>query len=314
MVLGMLFLLSPSIVLLAQAEEEKAIPILSEENLKCLECHGQSTYLYYNDYIERNVKERMNPYFIIEAKAYGESNHASFSCTDCHSYDYNKFPHAGELRMEPKFACIDCHGGDEDYAKYHFEEIDEEFQNSVHSSKHSEEFTCWMCHDPHTYKVEKQEIGSLSERIRYNNEICLNCHSDISKYELLTSVEKPNIMETHSWLPNQALHFETVRCIDCHAEISNDVLVPHNIQEKSMAVKNCVECHSQNSRLLTSLYKLQFQGQQSDNAEMNKAMLGELYLVGANRNSLLNMISIGLFLMVLAGIIIHSILRITIKH
>ncbi len=30
--------------------------------------------------------------------------------------------------MEQKYNCLDCHGGDEKFAKYHFEEIDSEYQ------------------------------------------------------------------------------------------------------------------------------------------------------------------------------------------
>ncbi|MEZ5197441.1 MAG: cytochrome c3 family protein [Bacteroidales bacterium] len=142
-----------------------------------------------------------------------------FSLHDCHSYDYNDFPHSGELRMEESYNCIDCHGGDETWADYNFERIDEEFHTSVHSTKHSEEFTCWMCHNPHEYKITARTNDNLKETIVYDNEICMSCHTDINKYQLISFKDNPNIIDQHEWLPNQAVHFLNVRCIECHARL-----------------------------------------------------------------------------------------------
>lgn len=294
-------------------EQERVYEYL-DENQGCLDCHGGTYYYYYNDWIERDVKERMNPYFIVDSAAFYESNHWNFRCTDCHSEDFSEFPHPGELRMEPSYECMDCHGGDDHYAKFNFEGIDEEFHNSVHSSKHSDEFTCWMCHNPHTYKISARPNTSMEEFIQYDNEICLSCHADASRYNLLTNVENPNILDKHDWLPNEALHFRKVRCIECHAQISDTLLVAHNIQPKENAVKKCVECHSKNSRLLTSLYKMQFTDQRSITGFSNSFMLEESYIIGANRNYYLNRLSIILFGMVIIFIVIHAALRLTIKH
>ena len=285
-----------------------------EENQECLKCHGHTYYYYYNDWIEREVKERMNPYYIVDSSEFYLSNHWNFRCVDCHSEDYADFPHAGELRMEPIYECLDCHGGDDHYAQYNFEGIDEEFHKSVHSSKHSEEFTCWMCHSPHTYRINARTNENMQEFILYDNEICLSCHSNTSKYQLLTTLDNPNILDKHDWLPNQGLHFKNVRCIECHAEINNDLLVAHNIQPKEKAVKRCVDCHSKNSMLLTSLYKMQFTDQRSLSGFSNAAMLEEAYIIGANRNYYLNRLSVVLFGLVLLLIAVHAVLRSTIKH
>lgn len=283
----------------------------AEDNQKCLKCHGHKYYFYYNDWLERDIKERMNPYLIIDSAMYYESNHWNFSCTDCHSEDFNTFPHPGELRMEPKFECIDCHGGDDTYAKYNFDKINEDFHESVHSSKHSDEFTCWMCHNPHEYKISARTNENMTEFIQYDNEICLSCHADISKYQLLTTLENPNVLEKHEWLPNQALHFKHVRCIECHTEISDDLMVAHKVLPKDQAVKKCVDCHSQNSRLLTSLYKMQFTDQYSVAGFSNAEILGEGYIIGANRNVYLNRLSIFIFGTIMLLILLHAVLRIT---
>lgn len=283
----------------------------AEENQQCLKCHGSTYYNYYNTGIEKMIRERMNPYFIVDSAEYYQANHRNFSCTDCHSSDYSEFPHSGELRMEPKMGCMDCHGGDDDYAKYGFDQIEEEFSSSVHSSKHSDEFTCWMCHNPHSYKISARTNNKLEETIQYDNNICLSCHADISKYQLLTNMENPNILEKHEWLPNQVLHFQNVRCIECHTEINNDILVAHNVQTKDKAVKLCVECHSQNSLLKETLYKFQNEGKLY--SEDREDDLESLQLIGGNRIYVLNLASIIIFLMALGGIGIHVILRIIFK-
>jgi len=295
-------------------EEPQRVYEFLEENQECLECHGHTYFHYYNDWIEREVKERMNPYYIVDSSEFYISNHWNFRCVDCHSEDYADFPHAGELRMEPIYECLDCHGGDDHYAQYNFEGIDEEFHKSVHSSKHSEEFTCWMCHNPHTYKINARTNENMDEFIQYDNEICLSCHANTSKYQLLTTLDNPNILDKHGWLPNQGLHFKKVRCIECHAEINNDLLVAHNVQPKDKAVKRCVDCHSKNSMLLTSLYKMQFTDQRSLTGFSNAVMLEEAYIIGANRNFYLNRLSIILFGLVLLLITVHAVLRSTIKH
>ena len=284
-----------------------------EENQECLKCHGQTYYYYYNDWVERDIKERMNPYYIIDSAEFYVSNHWNFRCVDCHSEDYKEFPHAGELRMEPMYECADCHEGDDHYSQYNFEKINEEFHKSVHSSKHSAEFTCWMCHNPHTYKINARSNENMEEFIQYDNEICLSCHANVSKYQLLTTLDNPNILNTHEWLPNQGLHFKSVRCIECHTEINDSILVAHNVQPKEKAVKRCVDCHSKNSMLLTSLYKMQFTDQRSITGFSNASILDEAYIIGANRNIYLNRLSIGLFCFVLLFIALHAVLRLTIK-
>ena len=291
-------------------EQEEVVFEYAEENQQCLKCHGHKTYYYHNDWTERDIKERMNPYFIIDSAMYYESNHKTFRCTDCHSSEYEEFPHSGELRMEEKYTCLDCHEGDEDYEDFHFERIDEEFHASVHSAKHSEDFTCWMCHNPHSYKINARSNENILETIRYDNDICLTCHADIDKYQLISNLVNPNILDKHDWLPNQALHFLNVRCIECHAEIHDDIMIAHNVQPKDKAVKRCVECHTQNSLLLASLYKYQVVETRNKLGFFNSAILRNSYIIGANRNFYLNKISLILFGFVLFGIFVHATLRI----
>ena len=160
-----------------------------EENQRCFNCHGQAKYEYTNETLGRQVKALMCSERIVRKEDFYISNHKNFSCTYCHSEEYVKFPHSGELRMEQKYNCIDCHGGDEKFARYHFEEIELEYQQSTHFKLEEDGFTCWKCHDPHSYKINIRNSDNLKETISYDNAICLNCHSDFNHFQLLTDRE-----------------------------------------------------------------------------------------------------------------------------
>jgi len=301
-----------SIVGYTQEMDDEEV-VHSKSNSECFFCHGSATYTYYNDVIERTVTKRMNPYFIVDSVHYYDQNHSSFECTDCHSYDFTTFPHDNTLRMEPMPSCMDCHEGDDATASFSFEKINEEFQESVHSTKHSDEFTCWMCHNPHSYKINARSNVSVRETIIYDNNICLSCHADINKYQLISQNPNPSVIDKHDWLPNQRSHFAHVRCIECHTHTSEDVLVAHQIQTKDKAVKKCVECHSTNSTLMASLHKFRAQENRGSFGFYNSTILEDTYIIGANRNLYLNILSALIFGGVLLVIIIHAILRAILK-
>ena len=63
--------------------------------------------------------------------------------------------------------------------QYHFEEIEAEYQQSVHYKLEDDGFSCWKCHNPHTYRITVSNSSNLKETIAYDNAICLNCHSDL---------------------------------------------------------------------------------------------------------------------------------------
>ncbi len=279
-------------------------------NQECLKCHGQDYYSFYNDWTERITHKRMNPYHVFDSLEFYESNHKSFQCIDCHSYEYETFPHAGELRMEPIYSCMDCHTDDEKNAQFNFEGINDAYNQSVHAQEYNESFNCWMCHDAHSYKVLLHSDNKMRDVVLKSNEMCLKCHSSANNTQLLLDTKNTDIIEKHSWLPNQKQHFNSVRCLECHAEQSTDVLVAHNILPKEQAVKNCVECHSVNSILMASLYKHQAKEQRNKAGFFNAVFLGDFYVIGANRNYYLNLISLMIFGFTLLGICIHIIFRI----
>jgi hypothetical protein len=285
----------------------------SADNERCLKCHGQGKYEYTNETLGRQIKALMCSERIIKREEFYRSNHKSFSCTDCHSEQYTKFPHAGELRMEQKLNCIDCHGGDAKFAQYHFEAIDSGYMQSTHYKLEQEGFSCWKCHNPHTYRINVRNTDNIKETIQYDNSICLNCHANFDRFQLLTERKEIDILKTHEWLPNQAVHFQNVRCIECHAKANNNILVSHLIKPKAEAVRRCNECHSQNSILMATLYKFKTK-EQRRTGFFNGIILNESYVIGANRNEYLNILSILIFLAVVCIIGVHIIFRVKIKN
>ncbi len=277
-----------------------------DDNEACLVCHGEMKYVLEDPNTGRSKHERMYSERAIDRDAFYTSVHRTFACTDCHSYDYNTFPHAIETRVEEQFLCMDCHGYDETFAKYHFEDIEVEFQESIHNM---EEFTCWKCHDPHSYKAFMRNAEDLEEAILYDNNMCLRCHADFDRFTLLTDREEIVVVESHDWLPNQAAHFKKVRCIECHTEINDSILVAHKILPKDQAVQRCTECHSRDSRLMHTLYKFQSL-EERKGGFVNSIMINNTYVIGANQNIWLNRLSLLVFGLTLLVIVFHSYLRI----
>lgn len=297
------------ISLTSQSPEEKP------DNNQCLKCHGNNYYSYYNESQEKDIHKKMNPYFVINQQMFDHGVHHSFICTDCHLEEYSEYPHDAQLKLEPQYGCIDCHGEDENFAQFHFDEINEQVQNSIHGKVFKDDFKCEMCHNPHYYQLQYNKKSNIQEIVKNTNQMCLNCHNYTEdRFYLLTDSNISINNQSHKWLPNQELHFKNVRCIECHGSHEQDsLMVTHNIMYKDYAVKLCVECHSDNSMLMSSLYRQQAKEIRDQLGFFNGLILSNSFVIGANRNYYLNAISIGTFSLILLIIIIHAMLRIFIK-
>ena len=290
----------------AQAEQTQ----LTEISQHCLSCHGSTYYSFDNEYTGMTEKKRMNPYLRIDSTHYMVGVHGTFGCIDCHSPDYENYPHNAELKLEFKYGCMDCHGGDPTYAHLHFDEIANEAFKSVHAEKMGEAFKCEMCHNPHSNKlVATTQKYSIDDIVAVNNNMCLQCHADDSRYHIFTDNDKPAIIETHNWLPNQSLHFKNVRCIECHTSSADTMMVSHNILPKEQAIKNCVECHSNDGLLQAKLYKYLTIESRTENG-FASSLKNEAYVIGANRLPFLNYASVAIFALLMLGIGIHITFRI----
>jgi hypothetical protein len=285
-------------------------PANFESNQHCFSCHAERFYTYENEFTGSIERKAMNPNFIYNPDDFYQGVHRHFSCTDCHSPDYEIFPHNAELRLDMMFSCMDCHGGDDTYAQYNFDLIQDEFYKSVHADRHFESFDCWSCHDPHSYRLMTRSNFRTAEIVSYHNQTCTECHQNPDKYQLVVDGEMPLLENIHSFLPNYRLHFNAVRCIECHTSPQDTMWVAHNILPKEMAVKNCVECHSTNTRLMSSLYRYQAVENRNERGFFNAIILNDAYVIGANRNQFLNIASLVILGMVLLAMIGHIILRI----
>lgn len=276
-----------------------------DDNETCLRCHGEQKYILEDPVSGKTMTEQMCVCNIIDRDAYYTGVHKSFACGDCHSYGFEEFPHSVEARMEDMLLCMDCHGYDESFAQYHFEDIEMEFSESTHNM---DEFTCWKCHDPHSYRAFMRNAEDIKEAVLYDNDMCLSCHSNFDQFMLLTDREEINVVESHDWLPNQVAHFRSVRCIECHTEINDSILIAHKILPKTDAVRNCTECHSADSRLMHTLYKFQIkEGRKVGFA--NGIILNDAYVIGANQNVFLNVLSLLVFGLTFLVIAFHAVLR-----
>lgn len=278
------------------------------DNEACFTCHSTVRYDYQNVETGKHLRRLMPTDKILSREVYYSSVHRNFSCTDCHSSEFEKFPHPAELIFEEHPACIDCHGGDESYAQYHFEEIEIEYRQSVHYEREGDGFSCWKCHDPHGYVPTVRRSDDINEIVMFANDMCLACHTNFDRYQLLTDHQELDIIQTHEWLPNQALHFNKVRCIECHTRINDTILVAHELLPKSEAVQRCTECHSQNSILMATLYKFKSR-EQRKSGFFNGIIINESYVIGANRNEYLNILSFVLLAGTFFAIAIHLFFR-----
>ncbi len=286
----------------------------ADENENCLKCHGEKFYTLTDTLSGAEKRANMCMDYRINRDEFYHSVHWSFSCLDCHSDEYRNFPHAMKLRFADYWTCLDCHGYDENFAQYKFEQIDEESMKSVHYTATDGNFSCWNCHDPHSYKLLSRKTENVSDIIVATNNICLHCHGNEEKFRLLSNKDLGNVIPEHDWLPNQELHFRTVRCIECHSQMNDSLLISHNIMAADSAVRHCVQCHSSNSILMGSLYKFRAKESRKEYGFINGAIINnDAYVIGANRSGLLNIASILIFGLVLLAVAIHVIFRLTLR-
>lgn len=276
----------------------------------CLKCHANQSYTFHNDLTGKEDKRLMNPYYILDTVAIAQGNHKSFDCTDCHSAEYATYPHLATLKLAPMNSCLDCHGGDATYATFKFEKIQEEFKKSIHYKAYGDNFTCSKCHSQHTYKTMARTSNNVLDIVAYDNQMCLSCHNNMKKYKMVSGHDNPQLVAVHSWLPNQELHFNHVRCIECHTAVDDSLMVSHDILPKDKAVRKCDECHSANSKLKASLYKYRNLQKRAENKGIDAVLSNESYIIGTHQIPILKLLSIIIFVSILIGIVTHSIFRI----
>jgi len=270
----------------------------NEPDQACYRCHGMPT-LSMKDLSSGKIRN-----LSILPKDASNSVHKFLYCTDCHSEDFAEFPHPKALYSE-NISCLDCHEDDPDTNFIQFNKVYEAFGKSVHVQKLGDSFSCFDCHEMHSFQLHARVSKEVQDAVLYDNHTCLNCHGNEDKFNSMTDKVFPGLEATHYFLPHQQLHWKNVRCLDCHSDPEQPG-VSHLILPKEKAVKNCVECHSANSRLAQTLYKFQSTIDRSEQGFVNAVILNNSYVIGATRNYYLNMLSFVIFGLMLFVLGMHG--------
>ncbi|GIX07491.1 MAG: hypothetical protein KatS3mg115_1894 [Candidatus Poribacteria bacterium] len=268
----------------------------NSENAFCFRCHRMETL----GYLDPETGELVS--LFVDPVAFGRSNHRELSCVDCHDPGFGEYPHPSSLQAE-RLDCRNCHQENQELAEYRFPELIEEFQASVHVRKLGDRFSCFSCHEPHLFRVTRQE-PNVQRVVETDNGICLSCHASPITFRALTDREFPELIRSHRWLPNAQLHWRHVRCVECHTPHTERL--SHRILPAEEAEQNCVACHSRNSILLTKLYRHRTQEARERLGFVNSVILNDAYLVGATRNLLLDRLSVVLFGLTVLGLGLHG--------
>ena len=303
----------------AAPRDPETVEMIRKSNADCLSCHTE-------DALKKPPRHDMDLAKLGEALTdpalYDASVHAGMACKTCHVGGFREYPHtapagapASAPAAAPKVAkaetlqCNECH------AQKTFR-IDAQVEKSVHSKNLKEAFTCSTCHDPHVYKTAAKLVDPV-KIVAQDNGMCLSCHDSDLKFAkfggtLTPKKARPDIDAIHAWLPNTKRHWDSVRCIECHTPpaTTKSLAVSHEVLNKEKAERNCVTCHTQNTALRTRLYRYTAETQAQEAGFLNSALLGNAYVIGATRNTYLDLFGLGLIGLTIAGIGGHATLRV----
>ncbi len=291
-------------------QENEWISDFYEENEQCFRCH-ETGITPSEGFPEDTIDYLRRHGMLIDREAFYKSNHRSFACDQCHFDDETDIR---ILAREGEFTCLNCHGFDPANDQYPFAQIAEEYGSSVHATNRSIGFSCWKCHNPHSYRSVNDTNLDLTEAVVYHNAICLDCHSKRIRDSSNSRNGGNKEFQNHDWLPNQTIHLSMVKCIECHTPVDNGIALTHLVLPGEQSEMRCVECHSQEPRLLAILNNFHAKGQRSKKGFYNSALSGELSILGTAGTDNLNTISIVIFLLTLFGIVIHIYFRIRVKR
>jgi hypothetical protein len=268
-------------------------------NADCLSCHSEAG-------LKAPPRQGMDmallARLLVDHPRFEASDHGKMACKDCHTEAYVPYPHLPNAKAQIK-GCEPCH---QQPAKT----ITPEFKASKHFKDHTAKFTCLSCHDSHTMR-KAAKLPTAQAAARQDNRQCLACHDDDKRYLALMKpdAKRPEMSVVHAWLPEQALHLDHVRCVDCHSPVA-DMALSHEVQGKDKAVRRCEACHAGDGELGRRLYKpmlIDRPGEKDGFA--NAALLREVYVVGANRNRWIELGGLGALLLTALAVLVRLLRR-----
>lgn len=294
----------------AQAADAPAPELLEKvrrANAECLACHS-----------EAGVKNPPRPGMdlarlrqtVVDPEIFKGADHGNMECRQCHSQVYNAYPHP-ENAQENLSPCEECHAA-------RVMKIERQFDKSVHAKNLKEKMTCTTCHNVHEMTVAAK-LGDPHKIVAQDNKICLDCHDSDLTFSKFAPEEsdprlgsgkkrRPAIDDIHEWLPNTRLHWQAVRCVECHTPA--DKIQSHQVLDKEKAERKCATCHSASSSLNTRLYRHLAKEEQNRYGFLNSIILSNTYVLGATRHPVLDAVLIGAFGLTVAGVLGHGALRI----
>ncbi len=278
------------------------------DNGACLRCHRMTTL----GYRDKTTGHLVN--LAIDNHALQSSSHKKLACSRCHSGEgYDEFPHeppeatdgsvatAGHKSKRPR--CPDCHQKEPKFQKYRFEKIARQVEKSVHHGKASGFMGCFSCHDPHNFQVGSQK-SDMADRVKVANQICLSCHAAEDRVVAGVAPALHALKASHRWLPNTERHWKVVRCVDCHTPKPGTVI--HTVLPAKQANRACVACHTGDSILLSQLYRHQMLQERQKGGFINSMVMNDAYIIGMTRNRWLDIMSVAMLALTLAGLAAHG--------
>lgn len=288
----------------AKVPSPELLAKIRKANDDCLACHSEAGLknLPKADLDLKKLKETL-----VDGEGYKGSDHGYMECRQCHGQVYNDYPHAANA-SETLSPCEECHATK-------VLKIEQQFEKSVHAKNLKETMGCTNCHDVHQMSVAAK-LKDPHKIVAQDNKVCLDCHDSdrtFAKYapdDKLTSGKKrrPAIDDIHNWLPNTRLHWQAVRCVECHTPAEKRIQ-SHQILDKEKAEKNCVTCHAADSSLNTRLYRHLAKEEQNRYGFINSVILSNSYVVGATRHPVLDTILIALVALTATGLLGHGAIR-----
>lgn len=272
-----------------------------EKDQECLRCHSMKT-LAYQDPITGGVRD-----LSIDPQAMMRSEHRALTCRQCHGPGFDAYPHFDEARRE-RLECLECHKDNNNFPREYFKSIEKSFHRSIHFQSLPEAFSCFSCHNPHTFHaLANVSADELTSQVAKDNSICLKCH-ELSPSTGKLSGEPPRaLIESHAWLPEVKRHWGSVRCVECHTQGVRDR--NHFILGREYAVRACDACHSRNSILTSKLYLYRVAEERNKMGFSHSVVMNDAYIIGMARNPWLDWGGLGLIVMTFLGVSGHALAR-----
>ncbi|MCP3956689.1 MAG: hypothetical protein GY719_02435 [bacterium] len=268
---------------------------VEEANAACHKCHAVPDLTVFDPRTDRMVILTVDP------AEYRRSVHGALACAECHPHGYDRLPHYGPLSY-PRFLCVSCHQEAGDIPQLTLEERREELLGSAHGREAERDFTCHTCHDPHLFRLVRDE-GAALERIRASNRLCLDCHGTAAGRKP-SFEDLPASVDVHGLFPNPRAHFRKLKCVSCHTGEGHSR--DHDVLTAIRSVRECSECHGQDApRFEDSYANAVSPGAPEPSGEARE----DVYVIGSSRSEWLDLVGLGLLTAILALTAVHALAR-----